>query len=406
MASRPHPGQQQLQLVLLLLTIYAAYLQPACCSEGDASHLFRTCHSSCLQTGCTKTPGSANTCDVSCPGRNQYSTPLQLRLMQWDCAADCSYHCMWALEGPKAASAAGPVYKYFGKWPFIRVLGAQELASVLFSIANMLAHIHCMRRYLRYVRSLQAKSVAAGGIGSAGAATAGDVLGKSRSSSPKPGHHNLHHSCSSSYSGAGGGHVYPYYWLWLVYSMVTANAWLWSSVFHCRDTKLTERFDYFSADLTVTVGLGVSLVRVLALQTPPQLLALALLLGSGLLQHAYYMAFIRFDYGYNMKLCIATGLATALAWLVWVSKVRHPGRRTLYQFMVLVHVAMLLEVLDFPPLLWLLDAHALWHAATVPLTYLWYQFVFADVAWLAAGHSSGLGTTAEGADPGIVKQKQ
>jgi hypothetical protein len=317
---------------------------------------------------------------------------------------------MWALEGPKAASAAGPVCKYFGKWPFIRVLGAQELASVLFSIANLLAHIHCMRRYLRYMRSLQAKTAAANGLGSAlGAAAAASVVGKSRSSSPKPGHHHSHHSSSNSSSSLSSGstdvHSYPYYWLWLVYSLVNANAWLWSSVFHCRDTKLTERFDYFSADLTVTVGLGVSLVRVLALQTLPQLLALGLLLGSGLLQHAYYMAFIKFDYGYNMKLCIAVGLATALAWLVWVSRVRHPGRRTLYQFMALVHVAMLLEVLDFPPLFWLLDAHALWHAATVPLTYLWYRFVFADVAWLAAGHGSGVGAVADGTKPGSIKQK-
>jgi hypothetical protein len=313
---------------------------------------------------------------------------------------------MWALEGPKAATAAGPVYKYFGKWPFIRVLGAQELASVLFSIANMLAHIHCMRRYVRYVRSMQAKTATAHGVGSAAAAAAG-VVGKARSSSPKPGLHHPHHSTSSNSSCSSAGtevHGYPYYWLWLVYSVVNANAWLWSSVFHCRDTKATERLDYFSADLTVTVGFGVSLVRVLALQTLPQLVALGLLLGGGLLQHAYYMAFIKFDYGYNMKLCIAVGLATALAWLVWVSRVRHPGRRTLYQFMALVHVAMLLEVLDFPPVFWLLDAHALWHAATVPLTYLWYKFVFADVAWSAAGHGSGLG--ADVTEPGSVKQKQ
>jgi hypothetical protein len=407
MANRPRPAQQKLQLILLLLTLCAGQLQPSSCSEGDASYVFQSCHASCLQTGCTKTPGNANTCDVSCPGRNSYSTPLQLRLMQWDCAADCSYHCMWALEGPKAASAAGPVYKYFGKWPFVRVLGAQELASVLFSIANMLAHIHCMWRYLCYVRSLQAKSAAAagGGNSSSTSPTSADVLGKSRNGSPKPGHHLQHHSSSSSSSsGIGGGHVYPYYWLWLVYSLVNANAWLWSSVFHCRDTKLTERLDYFSADLTVAVGLGVSLVRVLALQTLPQLLALGLLLGGGLLQHAYYMAFIKFDYGYNMKLCIAAGLTTAMIWLLWVSRVRHPGRKTLYQFMALVHLAMLLEVLDFPPFFWLLDAHALWHAATVPLTYLWYRFVFADVAWLAPGHSSGMGIAAEGA--GLVKQKQ
>lgn len=44
----------------------------------------------------------------------------------------------------------------------------------------------------------------------------------------------------------------------------------------------------------------------------------------------------------------------------------------------LVNVAMLLEVLDFPPLLGILDAHSLWHAATAPLAYLFYSFVEGD----------------------------
>ncbi len=29
----------------------------------------------------------------------------------------------------------------------------------------------------------------------------------------------------------------------------------------------------------------------------------------------------------------------------------------------------------------LLDAHALWHAATVPLTFLFYRFLGADLDW-------------------------
>lgn len=31
--------------------------------------------------------------------------------------------------------------QYFGKWPFVRVLGIQELASVLFSFLNLLPHV-------------------------------------------------------------------------------------------------------------------------------------------------------------------------------------------------------------------------------------------------------------------------
>jgi hypothetical protein len=37
-------------------------------------------------------------------------------------------------------------------------------------------------------------------------------------------------------------------------------------------------------------------------------------------------------------------------------------------------VAMSLELLDFPPLLQAVDAHALWHLSTVPIAYLYYRF--------------------------------
>ena len=33
---------------------------------------------------------------------------------------------------------------------------------------------------------------------------------------------------------------------------------------------------------------------------------------------------------------------------------------------------MALELLDFPPIYWIIDSHAIWHFATVPLPLLWY----------------------------------
>jgi hypothetical protein len=357
--------------VLLLVLTTASSCRA---SEGDESQLFQACMQSCLSTGCTKTPGSSNTCDTVCEHRSEeqqqggssgssYHPPWTLRLMRWDCESDCSYHCMWALEAPKqaAAAAAGSVYKYYGKWPFVRVAGAQEIASVVFSIANLLAHLHNLQLFLRLVRRQQS--------GGSRRSTAGGSSGPAVQQQQQ----------------------YPYTRLWVANAGVNINAWLWSSVFHCRDTRLTERLDYFSADLVVAVGCGVVVARALQLTSARHLVMLCLVLGAALLQHMHYMAFVKFDYGYNMSLCIAFGIATAAAWLLWATRGRHPGRWTLYRFMALVHLAMLLEVLDFPPFLQLFDAHALWHAATVPLTYLWYRFVAADVAAWQGGQQQGGG---------------
>lgn len=36
---------------------------------------------------------------------------------------------------------------------------------------------------------------------------------------------------------------------------------------------------------------------------------------------------------------------------------------------------MIFEVMDFPPLMWIIDAHSLWHFATAGLPFLFYRYV-------------------------------
>lgn len=46
---------------------------------------------------------------------------------------------MWGTV--EALAAVGvPTPQFFGKWPFLRLLGMQEPASVLFSLLNFFAH--------------------------------------------------------------------------------------------------------------------------------------------------------------------------------------------------------------------------------------------------------------------------
>ena len=238
---------------------------------------------------------------------------------------------MQAIELRKKAHGGFRIEKYNGKWPFHRLLGFQELASSVFSVCNLVAHVHCMLRL-------------------------------------------HHHLCFIR-----GQAKYCYSWLWFVYSGLSVNAWFWSTVFHARDTHTTEKLDYLSAVAVVSFSCIAAAIRTLSLQSTQRQTLVVCLTCAFYLRHCYYMLYVKFDYGYNMAVCICLGVAGAIMWLMFCCLVRHPGRQSLLTFIVLVYVAMLFEVMDFPPLMGLIDAHCIWHALTVPLVYLWYRFVFADI---------------------------
>ncbi|GLC42014.1 amino acid permease [Pleodorina starrii] len=363
--------------------------------RGDSAWAFQACLQHCHQTGCTyvihASPSqqqAAQTCSDTCrrqrrdgagseaatgPGHSDGATavddlevPLPLRIFRWSCADDCKYHCMRAVEAWKAVEGRNaPVEKYYGKWPFLRVLGMQELASVLASLANLLAHALCLSR-------LRAEALRASPHARASPLQA--VV------SPQPAPVAAVHTPGY---GNGSRSPYPFLWLWTAYGCLHINAWVWSAVFHSRDTRLTERLDYTSAICLVAFGLFAVLFRILWGPTRRRLLAAAAAgaaVAAGLARHLHYMLRVKFDYGWNMRVCVAAGLATAGLWLAWCWATRHPGRHRMYAFLLLAHTAMLLELLDFPPLAGLLDAHAAWHVATVALTPLFYSWLRSDAA--------------------------
>ncbi|KAF9537420.1 Post-GPI attachment to proteins factor 3, partial [Lunasporangiospora selenospora] len=102
-----------------------------------------------------------------------------------------------------------------------------------------------------------------------------------------------------------------------------------------------------------------------------------------LLLHISYLAFIHFDYGYNMAATATVGVIHNLWWLGWsfANRKERPYAWEPTLGVMLVTAAMCLEILDFPPLWGIFDAHSLWHAATIPMIPLWYRFLLKDTEW-------------------------
>ncbi|KAF8663191.1 hypothetical protein HU200_055793 [Digitaria exilis] len=142
---------------------------------------------------------------------------------------------------------------------------------------------------------------------------------------------------------------YEYTSLWHIYAILSMNAWFWSSIFHTRDIDLTEKLDYSSAVALLGYSLILSLLRAF---TP---------ILAFVTTHILYLNFYELDYGWNMKVCVAMAVVQLLTWAIWAGA-----------------LAMLLELYDFPPYMGYADAHSLWHASTVPLTYLWWSFIKDD----------------------------
>lgn len=251
------------------------------------------------------------------------------------------YRCMSLRKLYTIDGLDGSKCKYFGKWPFQRIVGVQELFSVAFSLANLAAHAHNLYRLHQAKQQNQCFATKA-----------------ARST--------------------------PAWGMWTAYALGSINAWWWSAVFHSRDTYLTERLDYLSADVSIVIGLYVSICRVCGLMSSMPRVLCMLVLSAGTAAHFWYMLFVKFDYGFNVKLCILVGVLQQVMWCSWAVVMRHPSRRRLTVFVLLINAALSLEVLDFPPIAGLLDAHALWHLCTVPLIYMWYSFVFGDIEWVVA----------------------
>lgn len=357
----------QTRLLFLAAAVVFLCVGFACASTGDRLPEFGDCVSvsppswpldlntpaptdnSCRSVA-TPTADEAGTRKSVCQNHNLAQKEHELRpgtataqlhqLLLWDCTSECDYTCQHIISDARVARQppyAEPVVQYHGKWPFWRFLGMQEPFSVLFSLANLAAHVW--------------------GIG------------------------QLRQHIPASYR------LRKYY---LAFGYMGYVSWIASAVFHTRDFTLTERVDYFGAALSVLYGFYFAPIRVFRLDDPKgnqpwkaSVVRLWTLVCVALYAaHVSYLSFWRWDYTYNMAANIAVGIAQNILWtgFAWSRYMKSGKFWQAWPGLIVAWIilAMSMEVLDFAPWGLMVDAHSLWHLGTVGPTFWWYNFLIRD----------------------------
>lgn len=310
------------QLLLLCIVVQASLIEDVTASTGDRSQFYNHCLRKCSMTIC------ANEQEF------KEDPPLSLRLLSWTCVEECSYRCTWDTVY-YFTSHGLKVPQFHGKWPFIRIFGCQEPASVVFSMLNFYMHF---KMYWKFKR-------------------------KTNSS-------------------------YPMSYIWTFLSVVCLNGWIWSSVFHARDTPFTEVMDYSCAFGMVLTLLYCMLIRI-SYKNKKLFTVITCGYISTLYTHLSHLWSGYINYDYNMKFNIVIGFLTFVVTLSWWNHNRNklPHVHLVGWFNILTVIVTLLEVADFPPIFWTFDAHSLWHACTAPLTVLLYKFMISDCMYLKTYYS-------------------
>ncbi|PNX74809.1 post-GPI attachment to proteins factor 3-like, partial [Trifolium pratense] len=317
----------------------------------------RDCIRQCQETGCVGPkcfPHCTFSSDGELVGRPWYmQEPLYLQWKKWGCQSDCRYHCMLDREKENKLLNLGPV-KYheliqccsnfatlsqnnIGLFKFRYA----EPASVAFSVLNLAMHFHGWVSFfilVYYKLPLKDEKKA----------------------------------------------YYEYASLWHIYAFLSLNSWFWSAVFHSRDVDLTEKLDYSSVVVLLGYSLILAILRSFNVRDEATRVMVSAPLIAFVITHVMYINFYKLDYGWNMTVCVVIAVAQLTIWAVWAGVSRHPSCWKLWLVVIAGGLAMLLEIYDFPPYEGLFDAHAIWHAITIPLTYIWWSFIRDDAKFRTA----------------------
>ncbi|KAI9491654.1 Per1-like protein, partial [Zychaea mexicana] len=287
-------------------------------SEGDELPEFISCVNSTIAAQCS-----------SSTAQQQQQQPLYLRLTLWTCEDNCRYNCMHSVTDARP----GPMYQFYGKWPFYRLWGIQEPASVAFSLGNLYMHYHYLRMLAKEIPTKY--------------------------------------------------YLRPFI---LGYAAVNINTWIQSTIFHTRDLPFTEKLDYFSAAMSILYSVYYATLRIFQIDDRRKQLLLGGVLLGLFATHMFFMSFVAFNYVYNMIICGIFAVLQGAMWVMWyfvVGYLRQNKRVLSYGHWVLYAtganaLTVMLEVFDFPPIGRVFDAHSLWHLSTIFVAPLWYHFVILD----------------------------
>lgn len=322
---------------LFLLSISSLFLV-LIASSGDADPIYKACIGQCEKTGCVAEKCFQH-CSFSSDGHPvdgpwYLQEPLYQQWKKWDCRSDCQYHCMLNREEQRQKLGLRPA-KYQGKWPLQRVYGMQEPVSVALSGLNLAIQFHGWISFFILVNYKLALK-------------------------------------------ADRKHYYEYTGLWHIYALLSMNAWFWNAVSHCRDVELIGKFDVSSGVAFLGFSLIVAIVRVFNIKAEAPRVMIAAPIIAVVVTHILYLNFYNLDYRLNTIFCAAISTAQIILWAVWAGVSKHPSRWKLWVVVIGGYLATLLEVYDFPPYRGYIDAHAVWHATTIPLSYLWWSFIRDD----------------------------
>ncbi|QOU22163.1 hypothetical protein BRETT_002335 [Brettanomyces bruxellensis] len=276
-----------------------------------------------------------------------------LRFLGWECYQNCDYQCQRFITADRKEKGES-VVQFHGKWPFARVFGVQEFFSTLFSIGNFFPHywgFKSMWAHYKVEKSIRGNPEAA-----------------------------------------------SMYWAYAIIGLVASFAWIFSTLFHLRDTWTREKLDYYFAGMTVISGLygvGTRYFKLYLTSNNGKRFAFGLLIISMYICHVLRLLH-DWSYTYNMRANVIVGISEDVLWFLHAIRTFRQRRQstnilvdlqnkainwTLIPILLVISVSlgMTFELFDFPPIMDLLDAHATWHFCTIWPALYWYPYMVRDV---------------------------